>query len=56
LINVPSVKGYEGWRNFAEFNTGEVRKAQLLDTSVNTVLLVYLLFLRAFVPEGFRRS
>src|ERR671921_590761 len=36
LINVPSVKGYKGWRNFREPDTGEVRRIPLPRTWVNS--------------------
>src|SRR5829696_10474068 len=35
LINVPSVKGYKGWRNFRESPKGEVRRIPIPRTSVN---------------------
>src|SRR5918994_2344131 len=35
LIDVPSVKGYKGWRNFREPDTGEVPRIFLLGTWVN---------------------
>src|SRR5215208_561469 len=35
LINVPSVKGYKGWRNFGESPKGEVRRIPIPRTRVN---------------------
>src|SRR5215208_2150680 len=36
LINVPSVKGYKGWRNFRKSPKGEVRRISILGTWVNS--------------------
>src|SRR5687768_9649611 len=35
LINVPSVKGYKGWRNFRECMAGELRRISIPRTPVN---------------------
>src|ERR671920_708543 len=36
LINVPSVKGYKGWRNFLELRLGEVPRIRVLGTWVHS--------------------